>query len=80
MDIITEIKMRFKRAKEVEVLEVIEDRCVGCGSCVAKCKLNVFEMDTKNGVAVVANLANCKGCGKCVKKMCNFGAINLTLA
>lgn len=70
--------MKFKKPKEVELLEVIEDRCVGCGRCAKMCKREVFAMDGER--AYVANLEACVGCGKCMEKMCNFGAINLVLA
>ncbi len=80
MDIVTKIKMKFKKPKVVELLEVIDDKCVGCGACVTKCKRNVFEMDQRERVARVAHLNDCVGCGKCVKIMCNFEAIKLVLA
>ncbi len=69
--------MKFKEPKEVLSLEIIADKCVGCGSCAQKCKRGVFEM---HGIARVANFDACVGCGKCVEKMCNFGAIELRLA
>lgn len=72
------LKMKFKKPKEVESLEIITDNCIGCAKCVNKCKQEVFAI--KDGKAIVANRAACVGCGKCVEKMCNFGAINLVLA
>lgn len=72
--------MKFKEPKEVASLTIITDRCTGCGSCIEKCKRNVFEMDREAGVARVVNLTDCVGCGKCVEKMCNFEAISLALA
>lgn len=78
MNIVHRIKKVLKRPKAVESLEVLEDKCVGCGQCAMLCKRAVFAMES--GRAVVANLAECVGCGKCVKKMCNFAAINLVLS
>ncbi len=72
------LKMKFKKPKEVELLEIYEDKCVGCGKCAQMCKRDVFGM--LNQKAVVISFAACVGCGKCVKKMCNFDAINLVLA
>ncbi len=77
---LTKLKMRFKKPKEVLSLEVIAEKCSGCGNCIDKCKRNVFEIDFDNQIARVANLADCVGCGKCVEKMCNFGAIKLVIA
>lgn len=75
-----QLKMKFKKPKVVESLEIIDDRCTGCGSCVAKCKKQVFTMNRSKRLAVISNIADCVGCGKCVEKMCNFGAIELKIA
>lgn len=77
---LTKFKMRFKKPKEVQSLEIISQNCIGCGACVNKCKRKVFTMDSSTHRAVVANLSDCVGCGKCVEKMCNFEAIKLILA
>ncbi|MFI3278455.1 MAG: ferredoxin family protein [Rikenellaceae bacterium] len=77
---ITALKLRFKKPKEVRSLKIIADRCKSCYKCVDMCKRKVFEMDQKQGVAIVAHTENCVGCGKCVQKMCRFGAIELVLA
>lgn len=78
MDLLHKLKAKFKKPKEVATLEILEDKCVGCGKCAAMCKREVFSMNGRK--AVVANREMCVGCGKCVEKMCNFGAINLVLA
>lgn len=72
------LKMKFKKPKKVESLDIDTEKCVGCGKCVEMCKREVFAISEKK--AVVANIDACLGCGKCVKKMCNFGAIKLVLA
>ncbi|MFR9501614.1 MAG: 4Fe-4S dicluster domain-containing protein [Rikenellaceae bacterium] len=72
--------MKFKKPKEVLSLEIITEKCTGCGACVKKCKREVFKMDKVNRVATIANLSDCVGCGKCIKKMCNNDAIVLILA
>ncbi len=72
------LKMKFKKPREVKLLEVIEESCVGCAKCVEMCKRKVFTMI--NGAAEVVNFEACVGCGKCVNKMCKFGAINLEVA
>ncbi len=77
MDLIHRIKMKFKKPKMVETLEIIEGSCVGCGRCVEMCKMKVFAVSGRK--VVVANRSSCVGCGKCVEKMCNFGAIKLVI-
>ncbi len=78
MNFLHKIKMKLKRPKKVEKLEIVEDNCVGCGKCARMCKREVFAIDDKK--AFVSNLEACVGCGKCIEKMCNFNAINLLLA
>ncbi len=78
MDLLHKLKMKFKKPKEVEILEVVTENCVGCKRCVQMCKREVFSMNGHK--AIVTNFEACVGCGKCVEKMCNFGAINLVLA
>lgn len=78
MNILQRLKMRIKRPKRVERLEIIAESCVGCGRCVEKCKREVFVMQGRK--AIVQSVDLCVGCGKCVKKICNFGAINLVVA
>ncbi len=73
------LKMRFKKPKKVVSLQIVADKCVGCGVCVEKCKRDVFILDKTEKRAVVFNIAECVGCGKCVTKMCKFGAIDLII-
>ena len=40
-----------------------EDKCVGCGLCVKRCRMKVFE---KDGRKITADTAHCAGCGLCV--------------
>lgn len=78
MNFVDKIKVKFKKPKKVETLEIIDSKCVGCGMCVKMCKREVFGIsDTQ---AFVANFEACVGCGKCVNKMCNYDAIKLVLA
>ena len=53
-------------------IEVLEDRCVGCGLCVKACLYDAIEM--VDGVAVIKD--NCTLCGACVEP-CKFDAIIL---
>jgi len=56
----------------VSSIEVLADRCVGCGLCVKACLYDAIEM--VDGVAVIKD--NCTLCGACVEP-CKFDAIIL---
>ncbi len=76
--------------KETGLPEVIEDKCVGCGSCTKSCPRNLIELRNKGpkghrvfvacrskekgGEARKSCSAACIGCGKC-QQVCPFGAI-----
>ncbi len=78
MDLLHKLKLKFKKPKEVLQLEVLHDKCVGCGKCVKECKREVFALLDKK--AVVKDIKLCVGCGKCVDKFCRFDAIKLVVA
>lgn len=56
-------------------IEVLADRCVGCGACVPACLYDAIEM--RDDVAVIKD--NCTLCGACVDA-CKFDAIILRKA
>ncbi|MFT4104116.1 MAG: ferredoxin family protein [Burkholderiaceae bacterium] len=43
---------------------VLADRCTSCGTCVAACPTNVFEIG-EQGVPVIARQADCQTCYMC---------------
>ena len=53
-------------------IEVLDERCVGCGLCVKACLYDAIEM--VDGIAVIKD--NCTLCGACVEP-CKFDAIIL---
>jgi len=59
----------------VSSIEVVQDRCVGCGLCVSACLYDAIEM--VDGLAVIND--NCTLCGACVDA-CKFDAIVLRQA
>jgi heterodisulfide reductase subunit A len=59
------------------VCQVDENKCMGCGACVAVCTYGALELrDTKRGKKVTVNPVLCKGDGLCNTK-CPTGAISL---
>ncbi len=59
------------------VCEVLERRCIGCGSCIAACTYGAIRIsETKAGPKAAVNPVLCKGDGLCNAK-CPTGAIVL---
>ncbi|KAA6321324.1 Electron transport complex subunit RsxB [termite gut metagenome] len=70
----------FKRKKkEVVLLQIAEEKCIGCESCIRRCRRKVLGMkytDDYKAYAEVRYPADCIGCGKCLS-VCSWGAIEL---
>ncbi|MEM0084737.1 MAG: CoB--CoM heterodisulfide reductase iron-sulfur subunit A family protein [Candidatus Methanomethylicia archaeon] len=60
------IKLLMKNEIESEpyIAEVIEERCSGCGICVASCPYNVIKINNEKKTAEIDEGA-CMGCGIC---------------
>jgi heterodisulfide reductase subunit A len=69
------ILSKDKLLSEGKIASVREDRCSGCGVCVAVCPFKAVELDAIRNVAVV-NAALCKGCGTCTAS-CLANAMDL---
>lgn len=52
-----------------------ESKCIGCGLCVKRCRMKVFD---KDGRKITADTAHCAGCGLCVNT-CPKKALTLVL-
>ena len=50
--------------KDVVTLELSEEKCVGCGMCLAVCPHSVFSMDTDR--VQIKKKDACMECGACV--------------
>ncbi len=63
--------------KEIEWYPIIdEEKCIGCGMCVAICGRGVFEFDARKNKSEVRNPYNCMvGCDNC-GVYCPAGAIS----
>jgi ferredoxin len=44
-------------------VSIAEDRCTGCGACIARCQFGTL---SKDGDLCVVDYARCVGCGVCV--------------
>ncbi len=58
----------------VTIIEIDEEKCTGCGSCVIICGGEVFEM--REGKAVVARREGCLECGNC-EVVCGADALRV---
>jgi NAD-dependent dihydropyrimidine dehydrogenase PreA subunit len=66
--------MRHRYLKNVATLELLTDKCKGCGMCVNVCPHSVFIMNNKKAEIQDKNL--CMECGACAKN-CPFSAIKV---
>jgi DNA-directed RNA polymerase subunit D len=57
------------------IIDIDEDRCDGCSSCVTNCPRNVLAI--KNKKVVITDLENCSLCGSC-EENCSLNAIKVT--
>ena len=44
MNVLHKLKMKLKKPKEVEKLEINVDKCVGCGNCVKMCNFGAINL------------------------------------
>ena len=61
----------------VAKIQVLPERCIGCGACVSACKYGALELqETRQGTKAIINSVLCKGDGLCNAK-CPTQAIQL---
>lgn len=64
----------MKYLADVVTLELISERCTGCGTCLDVCPHRVFTLENRK--AVIADRDRCMECGACVMN-CPFGALSV---
>lgn len=45
--------------------KVNEEKCIGCGTCVEICPMDVFRMDEKRGKSTIRYRDDCQSCFQC---------------
>ena len=59
---------------DVASLEIVPDKCTGCGICLEVCPHDVFAM--RDGKAVITDRDKCMECGACANN-CAFDALRV---
>ena len=62
----------MKYLADVASLQLISEKCTGCGTCLDVCPHDVFSIRDKK--AVIVDKDSCMECGACVMN-CQFGAL-----
>ncbi len=67
-----------RKPKANKVIQITDEKCARCRSCVLKCYHQVLSMvNDKNEMRIeVKHPDQCTGCGKCIN-VCNFNALEL---
>jgi NAD-dependent dihydropyrimidine dehydrogenase PreA subunit len=64
----------MKYLSNTATLELLPERCTGCGRCLEVCPHGVFAL--KNRKAVILDKDRCMECGACTNN-CAFGALRV---
>ena len=66
--------MKHRYLKNVTTLNLVPQKCTGCGMCTKVCPHGVFVIDNRK--AIIADKNSCMECGACVKN-CPVSAVNV---
>ena len=64
--------MKHRYLKNVTTLNLVPEKCTGCGKCIEVCPHNVFAME--NNRIFLADKNSCMECGACAKN-CPMSAV-----
>ena len=64
----------MKYLANVASIQVVPEKCTGCGMCLEVCPHNVFTLKDKK--AVIVDRDGCMECGACALN-CAFGALSV---
>ncbi len=65
----------MKYLSNVVSLELLTEKCTGCGMCIEVCPHEVFALQGKK--AAILDKDSCMECGACMNN-CAFGALSVT--
>jgi NAD-dependent dihydropyrimidine dehydrogenase PreA subunit len=67
-----------EKSRKNKVIQITDDKCARCRSCILKCHHHVLDMENgEKGMHLIVKYPNeCTGCGKCVSA-CNLSALKL---
>lgn len=60
------------------IIAIDQNRCSGCGNCLAACKFQLLSFVTRNWTktSVPHDIERCTACGECARR-CPIGAISV---
>lgn len=59
------------------IRRIDHDKCIGCGTCIEDCPMNVLVLDEKKEKAIIKYLRDCQSCFLCERE-CPTEAIYVT--
>ena len=66
--------MKHRYLKNVATLNLVPEKCTGCGKCTEVCPHNVLAIENRK--AVISDKNSCMECGACAKN-CPVSAVNV---
>jgi len=66
--------VKLKYLKDVATLNLLPEKCSGCGKCTEVCPHSVLDIENKK--AIIKDKNSCMECGACAKN-CPMSAINV---
>ncbi len=64
----------MEKERKKTVFRVDEEKCIGCGLCIAACPMKI--LDVEDGICVIKKVFMCLECGSCMRE-CPEDAITI---